>query len=36
VIALEQGEHFLARRAQQLRDLVNPDRCQICLPRLFL
>ena len=25
VIALEQRRHFLARRAEQLRDLVNPD-----------
>jgi hypothetical protein len=25
VIALEQRRHFLARRPEQLRDLVNPD-----------
>ena len=29
VIALQQREHFLARGSEQLRDLVNPDRCQI-------
>jgi hypothetical protein len=29
VIALEQRQHFLARRAEQFRDLVNPNRCQI-------
>jgi hypothetical protein len=29
VIALEQRQHFLARGAEQFRDLVNPNRCQI-------
>ena len=29
VIALEQRQHFLARRVEQFRDLVNPNRCQI-------
>jgi hypothetical protein len=29
VIALQQREHFLARRVEQFRDLVNPNRCQI-------
>jgi len=29
VIALEQRQYFLARRAEQFRDLVNPNRCQI-------
>ena len=28
VIALEQRRHFLARRPEQLRDLVNPNSCQ--------
>ena len=32
VIALQQREHFLARRAQQFRDLVNPDGCQMEIP----
>ena len=27
VIALQQRDHFLARRVEQLRDLVNPDCC---------
>jgi hypothetical protein len=29
VIALEQGDHFLTRRIEQLSDLVNPDSGQI-------
>jgi hypothetical protein len=29
VIPLEQRQYFLARRAEQFRDLVNPNRCQI-------
>jgi hypothetical protein len=29
VIALQQGQDFLTRRAQQLRDLVNPNCCQM-------
>jgi hypothetical protein len=29
VIALQQREHFLARRFEQLCDLVNPNRRQI-------
>jgi hypothetical protein len=29
VIALEQREHFLTRRPEQFRDLVNPNGCQI-------
>jgi hypothetical protein len=28
VISLEQRGHFLARRAEELRDLVNPNSCQ--------
>ncbi|MGE5151078.1 MAG: hypothetical protein ACM3II_13225, partial [Rhodospirillaceae bacterium] len=29
VVPLQQRKDFLARRVEQLRDLVNPDRCQI-------
>jgi hypothetical protein len=34
MIALEQREHFLARRVEQLSDLVNADRCQMSSPFL--
>jgi len=32
VIPLQQREHFLTRGVEQLRDLVNPNRCQIRCP----
>jgi hypothetical protein len=32
MITLQQREHFLARGLEQLRDLVNPNRCQIRCP----
>jgi hypothetical protein len=28
VVALQQRRHFLARRAEQFRDLVDPNSCQ--------
>ena len=35
VIALQQRRHFLARGPEQLRNLVNPDSCQMSTSTLY-